>query len=113
MCCEASLVCVFACSDECHFIVVDEVVEQFGEEFGEPPHAHEVASAGVVGPLPATLLALVTLFLVVVAVQLDDLACDLFVNHAIQVQTIVLPKLLNHKGLIPLHDCRFLGNIYA
>ena len=113
MCCEASLVCVFACSDERHFIVVDDVVEQFGEEFGEPPHAHEVASAGVVGPLPATLLALVTLFLVVVAVQLDDLACDLFVNHAIQVQTVVLPKLLNHKGLISLHDCRFLGNIYA
>ena len=104
MCCEASLVCIFACSDECHFIVVDEVVEEFGDEFGEPPHADEVASAGVVGPLPAALLALVTLFLVVVAVQLDDLAGDLFVNHAIQVQAVVLSKLLNHERLISLHD---------
>ena len=105
MSCETSLVCVFACSDKRHFIVVDEVVEQFGDEFGEPPHADEVASAGVVGPLPAALLALVTLFLVIVAVQLDDLACDLFVNHAIQVQAVVLPELLDHKGLIPLHNC--------
>ena len=86
-------------------ILIDQVVEEFREELGQPPHTDQVPPTRVVGPLPAALLALVTLFLVVVAVQVDDLACDLFVNHAIQVQAVVLPKLLDHEGLIPFHDC--------
>ena len=108
---EPRCVGVFAGCNESHLVLIDQVVEQLGEELGEPPHAHQISATRVVGPLPATLLALIALLLVILAVELDDLPSDFFVNHAIQGQTFVFLELGDHEGLVLFHDCRLFGHV--
>ena len=108
---ETCLVRVFAGCNERHLIVIDQVVEELGEELGEPPHAYQIPATRVIGPLPAPLLALITLFLVIFAVKLDDLTSDFFVNHTIKCQTWVFLQLGDHKSLVLFHDSGFFSDI--
>ena len=91
--------------------MIDQVVEEFREEFGQPPHTDQVPTARVVCPLPAALLALITLFLVILTVKLDDLTSDFFVDHAVKGQTFVFLQRRDHKSLVLLHDCRLLSHV--
>ena len=92
-------------------ILIDQVVEEFREELGQPPHTDQVPPTRVVSPLPAALLALITLFLVILTVKLDDLTSDFFVDHAVESQTFVFLQRRDHKSLVLLHDCRLLSHV--
>ena len=102
---------VLARSHQRHVRIVGQVVEELGEELGQPPHANKITAGAVVGVLPAALLALIAFFLIVVAVELDNLPCHLLIYAAIEADALLLAKRLNHESLVSLHNDRLLSHI--
>ena len=108
---KASRVRILTSVDQGHLLTVDQVVQELGEELGQPPHAHQIAARRIISILPTSLLALVQLLLVVVTVATDHTLGDLFVDHGIEGQGCFLAEIGDHKCLVLLHDTRLIRNI--
>ena len=113
MLCESCFVGILTGLHERHLVIVDEIIEEPGEELCEPPHAHQIASSRVIFILPAVLQGLVDFFLVVFSVAADHLEFDLLINRCVEGNVLNPADLLNNKRLVLAHDLCLFSHVYS
>ena len=109
---ETGSVGVLASSHQRQIMPIDKVVEELGEELGEPPHADQVTARGVVLGLPRGHLGLVELLLVVLTVELDDFQGDFLIDCGVESLGLVrLLKVVDEEIFVTAHDLCLLSDI--